>query len=301
MAGVGATAAAFSAGDEAIDYLQGLNKQSLGDVMAKIAKEGVINALGEGAGRAIVGGAARLIKGPGPKYSQARAEEISTAIKEGRETDTGLQAIKNVLYPSPEKVGKQIAQEEALADMMSAVAEHFLEMATKIIAQQLAMILYGTIMKALGVSMPKGAGFGGPNLNVSDSSPFDLDKSFFAEGGFVNKPTNAIIGEGSEPEYVIPESKMKESMMRYSRGARGNSVIPESGEGGASGEGSGTAVAAPIDVRYSVERINNVDYVTADQFQAGMRQAAQQGAKQGEQQTLRRLQMSSSTRRRLGV
>ena len=122
MAGVGATAAAFSAGDEAIDYLQGLNKQSLGDVMAKIAKEGVINALGEGAGRAIVGGAARLIKGPGPKYSQARAEEISTAIKEGRETDTGLQAIKNVLYPSPEKVGKQIAQEEALADMRGLIA-----------------------------------------------------------------------------------------------------------------------------------------------------------------------------------
>jgi len=136
---------------------------------------------------------------------------------------------------------------------------------------------------------------------VSQGNPF-LSKLFgFAEGGYVTRPTNAIIGEGSEPEYIIPESKMKESMMRYSRGARGNSVIPESGEGGASSEGSGTAISAPIDVRYSVERINNVDYVTADQFQAGMKQAAQQGAKQGEQQTLRRLQMSSSTRRRLGV
>ena len=57
----------------------------------------------------------------------------------------------------------------------------------------------------------------------------------------------------------------------------------------------------PIDVRYNVERINSVDYVTADQFQAGMRQAANQGAKQGEQQALRRLQMSSGTRKRLGM
>ena len=229
-------------------------------------------------------------------------QQLEELVKLENQVAAGAQAISNAFANSFRSlITGAKSGEEALADMMSAVAEHFLEMATKIIAQQLAMILYGTIMKALGVSMPKGPGFGGPNLNVSDSSPFDLDKSFFAEGGFVNKPTNAIIGEGSEPEYVIPESKMKESMMRYSRGARGNSVIPESGKGGASGEGSGTAVAAPIDVRYSVERINNVDYVTADQFQAGMRQAAQQGAKQGEQQTLRRLQMSSSTRRRLGV
>ena len=122
----------------------------------------------------------------------------------------------------------------------------------------------------------------------------------FADGGFVDKPTNAVIGEGSEPEYVIPESKMRESMARYSRGSRGSSVIPESG-GSGSEEGGGTAVAAPIDVRYSVERINSVDYVTADQFQRGMQSAAAQGAKQGEQSTLKRLQMSGSTRRRLGL
>jgi hypothetical protein len=50
-----------------------------------------------------------------------------------------------------------------------------------------------------------------------------------------------------------------------------------------------------------VERINSVDYVTADQFRAGMAQAAQQGATQGEQRTLRRLQQSRATRSRLGM
>ena len=93
---------------------------------------------------------------------------------------------------------------------------------------------------------------------------------------------------------------MRESMSRYSRGARGSSVIPESGSD-TSVEGGETAVAAPIDVRYTIDRINSVDYVTADQFQAGMRQAANQGAKQGEQQTLKRLQLSSGTRKRLGM
>jgi len=50
-----------------------------------------------------------------------------------------------------------------------------------------------------------------------------------------------------------------------------------------------------------VERINSVDYVTADQFRSGMQQAAQQGATQGEQRTLRRLQMSATTRRKVGI
>ena len=122
----------------------------------------------------------------------------------------------------------------------------------------------------------------------------------FAEGGYVSGPTPALVGEGGEPEYVIPESKMRESMSRYSRGSRGSSVIPEAGASGTSGDG-GIAVAAPIDVRYTVERINSVDYVTADQFQSGMQSAAAQGAQRGEQNTLKRLQMSGSARKRIGL
>jgi SLT domain-containing protein len=139
------------------------------------------------------------------------------------------------------------------------------------------------------------------------TNPFGNTSSFgaatslpMAEGGYVNRPTNALIGEGGEPEYVIPESKMRESMARYSRGSRGGGVIPSDGGSSASGDG-GVAVAAPIDVRYTVERINNVEYVTADQFQSGMQRAAQQGAQRGEQNTLKRLQLSSGTRRRLGI
>ena len=218
----------------------------------------------------------------------------------------GATAIGNAFANSFKSVitGSKTAQ-EALADMMASVAEHFLDMAAKIIAQQLAMILYGTIMKALGVSMPGGSS----GAQMSTTNYFDPTTGLgvagpnfgLAEGGYVSGPTNALVGEGGEPEYVIPESKMRESMARYSRGARGGSVIPETGGSGTLDEGGGTAVAAPIDVRYTVERINSVDYVTADQFQRGMQQAAAQGATQGEQRALTTLRQNTSQRKRIGL
>jgi len=186
---------------------------------------------------------------------------------------------------------------EVFANMLKSVADVLANTAAKMIAQYIAI---GIARMFAGM----GGGGGSQSSPPAPTPPTTLPGSvglMAAEGAFVTGPTRALIGEGGEPEYVIPESKMRESMSRYSRGARGSSVIPEAGASGASGEGGGTAVAAPIDVRYTVERINSVDYVTADQFQAGMRQAANQGAKQGEQQTLKRLQLSSGTRKRLGM
>ena len=189
---------------------------------------------------------------------------------------------------------------EVFANMLKSVADVLANTAAKMIAQYIAIGI-----ARMFAGMDGGESQGAHRLEGVQASPAvkagypgNLN---YAEGGYVSGPTRALVGEGGEPEYVIPESKMRESMARYSRGARGGSVVPESGAGGTSEDGGGTAVAAPIDVRYTVERINSVDYVTADQFQAGMRQAANQGAKQGEQQTLKRLQMSGGTRRRLGM
>ena len=194
---------------------------------------------------------------------------------------------------------------EALKDMLAATAEHFLDMAMQIIAQQITMIIYGSIMKALGVGLPtmKTGPAAGLSADFTQADPSTLSSLGFkfAEGGYVSGPTRALVGEGGEPEYVIPESKMRESMSRYSRGARGSAVVEGQGESGTTEDTAGLATSTPIDVRYTVDRINSVDYVTADQFQNGMRQAANQGAKQGEQQALRRLQMSGSTRKRLGM
>jgi hypothetical protein len=48
----------------------------------------------------------------------------------------------------------------------------------------------------------------------------------FANGGVVTGPTLAMVGEGGEPEYIIPQSKMAAASANYLNGARGGSVIP---------------------------------------------------------------------------
>ena len=193
--------------------------------------------------------------------------------------------------------------QEALADAFKSIGQAFISMALEIIAKQMTLIILQTILNALS----GGGTFGTANKNLtgtgalkSPSAVPSLKVGGYAEGGFVTGPTNALIGEGGEPEYVIPASKMRTAMGRYAGGARGNSVIPGNG-GEPAAAGGGVATMEPIDVRYSVERINNVDYVTADQFQAGMARAAQQGAVQGERRAMRSLKNSSATRRSVGI
>lgn len=120
-----------------------------------------------------------------------------------------------------------------------------------------------------------------------------------ANGGIVSSPQRVLLGEAGESELVIPESKMDNAMRRYAKGARGSSIL----EGGDSlGSESGNLVGAgAIDVRFDVQRINAVDYVTSQQFEQGIRSATEQGARKGEQMTLRRLQTSPNTRKRIGV
>ena len=208
--------------------------------------------------------------------------------------------------------GSMTAQ-QGLATFFKSVADMFLDMAAQIIAAWLKMIVLNTVLKIFGGAASSaagggfgagGAGFGGSNsfstFDAGGAQAFGMP-SLMAEGGFVTGPTSAVIGEGGESEYVIPASKMQSAMSRYSRGARGEGVI--AGSGGGTEGGSGAAAAGPmvVDVRYSVERINDVEYVTASQFQAGMRQAAQQGASQGEQRALRQLQQNTSIRGRVGL
>jgi tape measure domain-containing protein len=192
--------------------------------------------------------------------------------------------------------------QEALADAFKSIGQAFISMALEIIAKQMTLIILQSIFNALSGT---GNALGTANKNLSGTgalkSPIPgLKVGAYAEGGFVTGPTNALIGEGGEPEYVIPASKMRGAMNRYAGGARGNSVIPGSGAEGGTEQG-GVATMEPIDVRYSVERINSVDYVTADQFQRGMQQAAAQGAKQGEQRALSTLKQNTNVRRSVGI
>lgn len=202
--------------------------------------------------------------------------------------------------------GAMTAQ-EVLAGFFQSVSKAFVDMAAQIIAQMMAMYAFKALLGIFGggggglfsgagpVSGTQAFGATGPSFN-----PAAFTGGFaFAEGGFVTGPTRAMVGEAGS-EYVIPASKMRGAMNRYAAGARGASVIPAGSDGGDGMTATMTAPAA-IDVRYTVERINSVDYVTADQFQRGMQRAAAQGAQQGEQRALATLRQNTTQRRRIGL
>ena len=60
----------------------------------------------------------------------------------------------------------------------------------------------------------------------------------FADGGVVNRPTVAMVGEGGEPEYIVPQSKAGGFVQNWMAGKRGISAIPGFAEGGFVGPGA---------------------------------------------------------------
>ena len=155
----------------------------------------------------------------------------------------------------------------------------------------------GALTSSWGNNM--GGRYGGQSGPLA-STPPPLPAIPNAEGGFYTGPTNALVAEAGESEYIIPESKMGDALAKYAGGARGDAVLAGGGGDGETGGISGGANGS-IDVTFNTQVINDVSYVSYAEFQAGVQQAAVEGAKRGEQATLRRLQTSPSTRRRVGV
>jgi len=105
-----------------------------------------------------------------------------------------------------------------------------------------------------------------------------------AKGGVVNGPTLAMVGEGGEREYIIPESKMAAASANYMSGARGGAVIPAFANGGvvgpsrmAQGRNSTATIKPQISIQTgSVVQMGGTNYVTMQDLgravQTGVRQ-----------------------------
>jgi hypothetical protein len=185
---------------------------------------------------------------------------------------------------------------EVFADLLNSVADILANVAKEMIAQYIA-IGVARLFAGIGAS---GGGGDGLNLDAIEQYSGIGASTPFAEGGFVSSPTRALIGEGGEPEYVIPQSKMKESMARFSAGARGSAVIPGKGNGGSYGGamgGSGTVV----NYNGPTLNFNSEDYVPASAVPGIIDEAAKRGAKAGETRTFASLQNSRSRRSRIGL
>ena len=253
----------------------------------------------------------KILKGEaeGQKKTKSFVDGLKELIKESTNlndilADYGVQAIDKFA--------------DAFADFVATGKLKFKEFAASVLSDLSRIFIRAAFINALTAAFPSlktsanGNAFAGSGVVP------------YAKGGIVSKPTMFQYADGASgsfglmgeagAEAIMPlkrgpsgrlgvevtnQGSARDAMNRYSRrsaGAAGGGVASED-EAIAAVQGS----SAAIDVRYSVERINNVDYVTATEFQQGLQQAAAQGAQRGEQQTLRRLQMSSSTRRRIGV
>jgi hypothetical protein len=186
---------------------------------------------------------------------------------------------------------------------------------TKSLKESLSGLLkqFGSMFLRAGINSALGGLFPNPVTGSAKGNVFAQNGIVpYATGGLVNKPTRALMGEAG-PEAVLPlqrgpdgqlgvqvtgEESMRAAMGRYTR--RTGGLDPASSdqtvEGLAAASGGGS-----IDVRYSVERINSIDYVTADQFQSGLAKAAQQGAREGERRALGSMQNSPAVRRRVRI
>lgn len=234
--------------------------------------------------------------------------EIQKLIKEQQAANNRASELTDLYQGMADQVAGGVGGAiDAVANGVTHLGDTLKDLGKDILAAVGKMLIFYALAQAFGALggndgkgvfsfLAKGFGFKGAKDGAYWPGGFEA----FADGGVVTSPTMGLIGEGGQPEYVIPASKMRSAMGRYAAGARGASVIPSAGGDGGPNQPGGIATS-PIDVRYTVERINSVDYVTADQFQAGMQQAAAQGAQRGEQRALRSLQQSTSVRSKVGL
>lgn len=111
----------------------------------------------------------------------------------------------------------------------------------------------------------------------------------FAEGGVVSGPTLAMVGEGGEPEYIVPQSKAGAFAANWMAGVRGPAAIPRFAEGG---------MVVPTSANVSIQtgpvtQMNGTNFVTTDDLSAAVQA--------GVNQTLSLLAGDSSVRRSLGL
>lgn len=268
------------------------------------------------------------------KAANERAQRLSD--REQRAIDRKAREVEREMARANKAFSKQMMQQDELYHLLLQQNDIFAQIGQTIEdglvrgltnaitgAKSLGEALSGVFKSVGGMFLKQGIGsivgnvfgsFGGGSVDlasgINSKSLFDnatglpafadIPVDFkYASGGFVDQPTRAVIGEGGESEYVIPSSKMNEAMGRYARGARGGAVIPDGPGGDASGGMTGGG--GSIDVSYSVERINNVNYVTAAEFERGMAQAAKRGAELGRRNVYSDLVNKRSVRSRVGV
>ena len=192
---------------------------------------------------------------------------------------------------------------DAVASGTEDLGKTLQKLGQQILAQVAKMLIFYALAQAFGaLAGPSGGGIFGA-LAKGFGFNFGGGKS---EGGPVEGGKSYLVGENG-PEilnmspdgsggYVYNNRETSKAMSRYRPGS--NSTAAGGAIGGEAADGEG---GNDINVSYTVERINERNYVTEEQFRQGMNQAAKRGAQGGYAKTMGSLRNSRSSRARVGL
>ena len=262
-------------------------------------------------------------------------EELAKLTNWGYQAVEGAKAIGSAFGQAFKDIASgSMSAQEALANMMQSIADHFLDMAAQIIAQQITMMIYGMILKALGVtggglgSMGGGGGFGSfdasggfgiggmdlPGLGGAGAlSPAGMYSGVkfanggiasggfvpfkaFASGGMVAGPTLGLVGEGKYNEAIVPLPDGRSIPVQL----QDSSIRDKMGDSMSSMGGM-----PMLSMSFQSTTINGVEYVDRAQLEAAMAEtrkiSVREGATRGATIALDKLANSPSSRRRVGL
>lgn len=214
---------------------------------------------------------------------------------------------------------RQLTQEERLAwqnqydmlqllkeqyNLMVQAAEYRMKEADAIRQMTLEQLAYNRAKEAGNASGGGGSAFGKSYIRRLDNF------TAYADGGYIDKPTMAVMGEGGQSEFVIPENKMQTAMQRYAAGKRGADVIPDNATDitggttssspapGANNIRGGASISPQINVTTGpVLELNNKRYVSQDDMVQSLRVSTDKAV----EATLKLLQTNTRVRKSLGI
>ena len=185
---------------------------------------------------------------------------------------------------------------DAMVNMFNRIADAYLDMVAEMIATQAKQRLIGFIGNLFG------GGLSGPAPNIQTNAPgvsgtVHTGMWAAAAGGYVDRPTNALIGDNG-PEYVLRDDQMAGALARYASGQRGQSVIPG---GSYSDQPSGGVGGVTVAYTGPTLNFNGDEYVPKSSVPEIINAAAKQGASAGQAKALSSLKNSRSARSRVGI
>jgi hypothetical protein len=120
---------------------------------------------------------------------------------------------------------------------------------------------WNNIMKIIGRGRRAASGGGSSNTTSRGNA------RGYAEGGYVQGPQLAVVGEGKSSEYIVPSHKMGGFINNYLSGMRGGAAIPRFAEGGFV---SGGSPNINIKTGPVMQMSNGQQYVTVNDLQAAL-------------------------------